>query len=821
VSVRHDLRQGWRTFVAMPGVTLAAVLSLALGIGANTAIFSVASPLLLRPLPYAEPDGLAILWNRSPGLGIVEDWFSTAQYFDVRNSGTFADVALAIGANDNLIVDGQPERIGTIRLSSNLLPMLGVRPLLGRLFTADDDRAGVAGTALLGHGTWRRRFGSDPAAVGRSILVNGVSFRIVGVLPDRFTLPRDVLPTLGGVEQAELVLPLPLDAEAPRLRTREDYNILARLKPGLTIAEAQARMDALTARLRREHPGVYPPNGGLTFSVVPLHEQVAGDVRRPLGILLGAVGVVLLIACANVAHLLLARALGRRREMAVRAAIGASRGRLVRQLLVESLLLAAAGGLAGIAVAAAGVRAIHALGAGTVPRLEAVGLDPGVLAFTALITLVAGVLSGLAPAWRSSRLDLTRHLKTDGRGASGTGSLWRRGHGLRRLLVAGEIALAVVLLVGAVLVVRSVARLASVPPGFDPAGTLTFELTMQGSRYEKAISGHLAYRDLWQRIEALPGVTAAGAVSALPLSQHFAWGPLTVEGRTRAPGEAFLNADMRFVEGRYFEAMRIPLVDGRLFTASDVRPGPLVALVDTHMAAQLWPGQTAVGKRIQLGFGDDPKAPWITIVGVVGRVKQYALDGDSRIALYLAHAQFPVRAMSVVIRSDAEPVALTAAVRQALQAVDPNLPLFRVATMDARVGESLARRRFLMVLLTLFAGVACSLAMVGCSGVLACLVSQGTRDLAIRMALGATRRDVVRLVVGHGLAIAGAGIVAGLAAAALASRVLDSLLFEVRARDPWTFAAVAAGTATVAALASLTPAWRATRIDPVRALAAD
>jgi predicted permease len=821
VSVRHDLRQGWRTFVALPGVTLAAVLSLALGIGANTAIFSVASPLLLRPLPYADPGRLAILWNRSPGLGIVEDWFSTAQYFDVRDSATFADVALAIGANDNLIVDGQPERIGTIRVSSNLLPMLGVRPSLGRLFSADDDRAGVAGTALLGHGTWRRRFGGDPSAVGRSILVNGVAFRIVGVLPERFTLPRDVLPTLGGAAQAELVLPLPLKPEAPRIRTQEDYNILARLKPGTTIAEAQARMDALTARLRREHPGVYPPNGGLTFSVVPLHEQVAGDVRRPLWILLGAVGVVLLIACANVAHLLLARALGRRREMAVRAAIGASRGRLVRQLLVESLLLAAAGGVAGVIVAAAGVRAIHAMGAGTVPRLEAVGLDPGVLAFTALITLVAGVLSGLAPAWRSSRLDLTRHLKTDGRGASGTGSLWRRGHGLRRLLVVGEIALAVVLLVGAVLVVRSVARLASVPPGFDPAGTLTFELTMQGQRYEKAIAGHLAYRDLWQRLERLPGVTAAGAVSALPLSQHFAWGPLTVEGRTRAPGEAFINADMRFVEGRYFEAMRIPLVDGRFFTASDVRPGPLVALVDTQMAAQLWPGQPAVGKRIQLGFGDDPKAPWITVVGVVGRVKQYALDGDSRIALYLAHAQFPVRAMSVVIRGDAEPVALTAAVRQALQAVDPHLPLFRVGTMEARVGESLARRRFLMVLLTLFAGVACSLAMIGCYGVLAYVVSQGTRDLAIRMALGATRRDVVRLVVGHGLAISGAGIVAGLAAAALASRVLDSLLFEVRARDPWTFAAVAAGAAIVAALAALTPAWRATRIDPVRALSAE
>jgi predicted permease len=507
--------------------------------------------------------------------------------------------------------------------------------------------------------------------------------------------------------------------------------------------------------------------------------------------------------------------------MAVRAAIGASQRRLVQQLLVESLLLAAAGGLAGLLVGAAGVRAIHALGAGTVPRLEAVGLDPGVLAFTALVTLAAGLLSGLAPAWRSSRLDLTQHLKTEGRGASGTGALWRRGHGLRRLLVAGEIALAVVLLVGAVLVVRSVARLASVTPGFDPSGTLTFEVTMQGPRYEKGIDAHRAYRDLWQRIEALPGVTAAGAVSALPLSQHFAWGPLTVEGRTRAPGEAFINADMRFVEGRYFEAMRIPLVDGRLFTPADSPPAPQVALVDTQMAAQLWPGQSAVGKRFQIGVGDDPKAPWITVVGVVGRVKQYTLDADSRIALYMPHAHIPARAMSVVIRSDADPVALTAAARQALHAVDPNLPLFRVATKDARVGESLARRRFLMVLLTLFAGVACSLAMVGCYGVLAYVVSQGTRDLAIRMALGATRRDVVRLVVGHGLAIAGAGIVAGLVAAAAATRVLESLLFEVRARDPWTFAAVAAGTAAVAALAALTPAWRATRIDPVRALSID
>ncbi len=821
MGLREDLRQAWRALAAAPGVAIAAILSLALGIGANTAIFSVASPLLLRPLPYADPERLVILWNRSPGLGITEDWFSTAQYFDIRGSGTFADVALAIGGNDNLTGGGVPERIGTIRVSSNLLPMLGVRPLLGRLFTPEEDRAGAAGTALLAYGTWQRRYGGQPSAVGQSLIVNGVSFRIVGVLPPGFTLPRDVLPTLGGAEQAELLLPLPLGPDAPTIRTREDYNVIARLPAGVTVAAAQARLDALTARLRRDHPAVYPANGGLTFGVVPLQDQVAGEVRRPLWILLGAVGLVLLIACANVAHLLLARAIGRRRDMAVRAAIGASAGRLLRQLLIEALLLAACGGLLGILVAAAGVAGLQALGRGSVPRIDAVGLDAGVLAFTAALSIGSGLLFGLAPAWRLSRLDLTRDLNDAARGASGTGALWRRGHGLRRVLVAGEIALAVMLLVGAALVVRSVARLAAVPPGFDPAGTLTFELTMQGQRYPKAADGHLAYRELWRRIEALPGVQSAGAISALPLSRMFAWGPITVEGRTRAPGEAFINADMRFVDGAYFRAMRIPLVDGRLFTDDDQRPGPLVALVDTHMAAQLWPGTSPIGRRVQMGFGDDAEAPWITVVGVVGRVKQYTLDGDSRIAMYFPHAQFPVRAMNVVVRSATGPDALTASLRQAIRAVDPELPMFRVRSMAARVDESLAQRRFLMVLLAIFAAVALGLATIGTYGVLAYLVSQGRRELAIRMALGATAADIVRLVAGHGLAVAGAGVAAGLAVAFAAARLLDAVLFDVSARDPLTFAAVALTIGLVALLASITPALRAARIDPARTLAAD
>jgi predicted permease len=819
--VPHPVRQAWRAIAAMPGVAVAAILSLALGIGANTAIFSVASPLLLRPLPYADPDRLVILWNRSPGLGIVEDWFSTAQYFDIRGSGAFADVALAIGGNENLTGSGAPERVGTIRVSSNLLPMLGVRPALGRLFTADEDRTGAAGTALLAHGTWQRRYGGDPSAVGRSLIVNGTAYTIVGVLPPSFTLPRDVLPTLNGAEQAELLLPLPLGPDAPTIRTREDYNVLARLAPGTTVEGVQARMDALTARLRAEHPAIYPPNGRLTFGVVPLAEQVVGDVRRPLWILVGAVGLVLLVACANVAHLLLARALDRRREMAVRTAIGASRGRLIGQLLLEALLLSGAGGLLGVAVAAAGVQGIRLLGRGSVPRIDAIGLDWQVLAYTAAISIAAGLLFGLVPAWRVARLDLMPHLKDAARGASGTGSLWRRGQGLRRLLVVAELGLAMVLLVGAALVVRSVTRLAAVPPGFDPAGTLTFELTMQGPRYAKSSDRHLAYRELWRRLGALPGVEAAGAISALPLSQMFAWGPITVEGRTRAPGEAFLNADMRFVGGRYFEAMRIPLVEGRHFTDADVRPAPLVALVDTQMAAQLWPGQSPIGRRIQLGFGDDPDAPWITVVGVVGRVKQYTLDGDSRIAMYFPHGQFPTAAMNVVVRTAGDPVALTPAIRQALRGVDAELPMFRVRTMEARVAESLARKRFLMVLLALFAGVALGLATIGTYGVLAYLVSQGSRELAIRMALGATAGGVLRLVVGHAMTIAGAGIACGLLAAWLTAGLLETLLFEVRATDPLTFAAVALGLGLVALGAAVTPAVRAARIDPARTLSAE
>ena len=816
MALESDIRYALRAFRASPGFAAAAIVSLALGIGANTAIYSVASALLLRPLPYRDAERLAILWNRSPGLGITEDWFSTAQYFDVKTSHSgLEDVAIAIGGNDNLTGDGaEPERVGTIRMSSNLLPMLGARAAMGRLFEGKDDVPGAAGAAIISDGTWRRRYGADPAVLGRKLVVNGVPYEIAGVLPAAFSLPREVMPTLNGAEDAELVLPLPLAPDAPTIRTREDYNILAKLRPGVAVAEAQAEMDALTARLRRDHPAEYPPNGGLTFSIVPLREQVVGDVRRSLLVLMASVGCVLLIACANVANLLLSRALARQREIAVRAALGASRARLVGQLLTESVLLALAGGTLGLVLATWGLSWLRVLGTASVPRMGEIAIDPGVLVFTFAISLAAGILFGLAPALRISRVDLQGQLKDAGRGASGAGAMWARGQGLRRLLVVAELSLSVMLLIGAGLLIRSFAHLLDVAPGFNPANLLTLELTMSGRKYGDANAVIETYRRLVERVAQVPGVAGAGAISALPLSQMFAWGPITVEGREPPPGEEFINVDQRFVAGDYFRTMEIPLIAGRMFAANDTRDQPRVAIADQRMAEDLWPGQDPVGRRVRTG-GRDSKSPWITIVGVAGRVKQYTLDGDSRIAMYFPHTQFPVRGMNLVLRSDLDPASLTSAVKGAIAEIDPDLPMYRVRTMDQRVDESLARRRFAMLLLTLFAALALGLAAVGIYGVMAYLVSQGARDLGIRLALGASPREVLLLIVRGGMTTAIAGVVIGVAGAMLAAGFMRSLLFGVEPLDPVTFSAIPALLTLVALAASYLPARRAARIDPV------
>ena len=819
----QDARGALRGFAASPGFTLVAVASLAVGIGVNTAIFSVASALLLRPLPYKNADRQVILWNTSPGLGISEDWFSTAQYFDIKHGiKSFDEVALAIGANSNLTGDGEPERVGTLRVSSNLLTMLGARPALGMLFEPEDDRPGRGGRAVLSHGTWMRRYGGDPGVIGRTLILNGQPYEVIGVLARSFSLPREVMPTLGVVEDAEVVLPLPLAADAAQVRNREDYNILATLAPGSTLERARAELDRLAARLRSEHPDFYPPNGALSFRVLPLKEQAVGRVRLGLRVLVAAVGFVLLIACVNVANLLLSRGWARQREVAVRAALGASQLRIVGQLLTESLLLALAGGSLGLLVSFACLEGIRSLGSASVPRLHEVEMNWSVLLFAFAISLVSGVLFGLVPALRLSRPDLHGQLKDANRGSAGASSVWRRGHGLRRLLVVAELALSVMLLIGAGLLIRSFGQLQRVSPGFNAENVLTLELTMSGRKYGDADAVLQTYKELWERLSRLPGVTAAGGVTALPLSRMMAWGPITVEGRAAPEGEKFINADIRVVGGDYFRAMRIPLLKGRLFTEQDTRTSPRVVLIDEHMASQLWPGEDPVGKRIRTGgFDVTPDTPWMTIIGVVGRVKQDALDADPRMAYYRYQGQTPSRAMNVVVRAGADPSGLAGAVTQQVRALDPDLPVYKMRTMGDRVEESLAERRFSMLLLTAFAAIALGLAVTGVYGVMAYLVSQSTRELGIRLALGAAPRDLLMLVVRQGLVVALAGTALGLAGAMLLTRFMQALLFGVRPSDPLTFAVIAAALAAVAVAASYVPARRAARIDPIVSLRAE
>ena len=806
-----DLRFAVRTLWKAPGFTATAVLSLAIGIGATTAIFSVVNGLLLKPVPYADPERLVILWNRSPGLGITEDWFSTAQYFDIRNGQTgFEDLAIVIGGNVNLTgAGGEPERVGGIRMSSTLLPMLGVRAAAGHLFSAADDTPGRPASVILSHGLWMRRYGSDPAIVGKSVIVNGNPHLVVGVLPASFALPREIVPTLGGAEQCDLVLPLPLPPTAATVRTREDYNIVGKLKQGVSVSQAQAQMNGITARLRHDHPDLYPPNGGLTFSVVPLLEQAVGDVRRPLYLLLASVGLVLLVACANVANLLLARSGTRQRELAVRAAFGAGRTRIVRQLLTESLVLGLAGGSAGVVMAAWSVRAIVAFGVKSLPRLEAVAIDGRVLAFTVAVSLLTSLVFGLVPAIRASRVDLNPVLKEGGRGV-----VSRRGHALRQTLVMAELAVSVTLIVGAGLLIRSFHEVQAVHPGFGPQNLLSFELTMAGRKYGDRAAVLSTYRALWERLDTLPGVKASGGTSAFPLTQSPSWTPITIEGRVPPPGEKFINADERVVAWHYFQAMQIPLRAGRLFDERDTADSARVVVIDERLANEYFPGQDPIGRRMT-AEGTPPEAPWLTVIGVVGRVKHDSLESDPRIAFYLPHAQVPARALTLAVRTSQSPDAVAADVTKVVHGIDPDLPLYRVRSVETIVAESLARRRFAMLLLAVFAAFALTLASVGIYGVMAFMVSQSQRDLGIRLALGATRTRVLAMVLRQAVVLAVCGLAIGLGGGLALARLMRSLLFAVAPTDWLTFTVTPAVLLVVALIASYVPARRAARVDPM------
>lgn len=817
----QDIRFALRSFARAPGFAATAILSLAIGIGANTAIFSVADALLLRPLPYKDADRLVILWNRSPGLGILQDWFSTAQYLDVKQGHQgFEELAIASGGIDTLTGEGEPARVGTIRVSSNLLPMLGAQANAGRLFLPQEDESGHPLTAVLSYGMWERRYGSDPHAIGRAITINGKLYQVVGILPKMFSLPHEVLPTLYGPDQPDVFLPFPLGPNAAAIRTHEDYNMLGKLKRGVTVAQAQAEMDTLTARLRRDFPESYPPNGKLTFGIVPLLEQVVGDVRRALLVLLGAVGFVLLIACANVANLTLSRGVARQQEIAVRSALGASGRRLLAQLLTESVFLSLLGGVLGVVLCIWGVKWIHVLGTQSIPRLSNVDIDARVLGFTLLLSVVTGIVFGLVPALRSSRLDLNAALKDAGRNAAGTSAVWGRGNNLRKLLVVSEMALSVVLLISAGLLIRSFSQLQNVAPGFNPQNVLTFDVTFNGPRYGDRQTVLNTYHQLWHDLDETPGITASGGTTSLPLSQQFAWTPIIVEGRAPLPGEKFLNADARVAAGNYFQAMQIPLIQGRFFNDDDDNDKKTpVTIVDANMAQQFWPGQDAIGKRIHMV--ESKEGQWNTVVGVAGRVKHESLDSEPRIAFYLPHMQYPARELTVVLRGPGNPESLSDSAKLVLHRIDPDVPVYSVRTMTERLDQSLARRKFSMLLLGLFAGVALILASIGIYGVMAYLVNQGKREIGIRIALGATQLQILRLVVIQGMSLAGTGLAIGLVAALFFTRVMSGLLFGIRSTDPVTFGAIATLLTLVALLATFIPALRAGRVNPMQCLRAE
>ena len=637
--------------------------------------------------------------------------------------------------------------------------------------------------------------------VGRHIIINTHQYEIVGVLPKSFSLPREVLPTLDSAERSDLLLPMPQFPTFATERSYEDYNVVGKLKPGVTLEEARAEMSTITARLRQDHPDVYPPNGGLTFIILPLLEQVVGNVRHTLWLLLAAVGCVLLIACVNVANLLLSRALGRQKEIAIRTAVGASTGRVIRQLLTESVLLAVCGGVLGVLFAFMSIHWTHVLGPRSVPRLDEIGIRGDALLFTLLISVASGILFGLAPALRVSRVDMLSTLKDSDRGSAGASAMWGRGNNLRRILVIAELSISVVVLITAGLLLRSFILLQRVNPGFNPSSVLTVELALSGDKYKDQKVNHATCNQFLDNLERLPGVTSAGAVSSLPLSGMLSWGPILVEGRVLPPGEKFVNADERIVAGHYFETMQIPLLKGRYFNEDDTRDKPPVIIVDEFMAKQLWPNQDPLGKRISFA---DLKAPpvWATVVGVVGRIKQETLDSDSRIAFYIAHGQYISRLFNLVVRTTTNPASLTSAVNHELHEVDHDLPLYNVVTMDQRVADSVARRRFTAVLLALFAAFALALATIGVYGVMAYLVNQGTREIGIRMALGANQPTVLRLVVKQGMMLAFTGVAIGLVAAFAFAHLVSGLLYGVKSTDPLTFILVAVLLSIVALIAS-------------------
>jgi predicted permease len=804
-DVRYAVRMLRKNLV----LTVVIVASLAIGIGANSAIFSVVDALLLRPLPYPHPDRLAAVWLHSPAIGILRDWPSPGQYVDIQNQNhSFEQMALAQSRTFTLTGRDQPQRVDVLRTQSSLLTMLGAKALLGRTLLPEEDRPGKPPVAILSNRIWQRLFNSDPAIIGRSITLDGIPYAVAGVLPRAFIINAEVMPSEGPIDKVDIFLPLPLGSDAAQRRGDENYNIMVRLKPGVSLPQAQADIDIIASRIRQKD------KRDLSFGmdVVGLQEQVVGDVRRALLVLLGSVALVLLIACANVANLLLARAASREKEVAIRTALGAGWKRLARQLLTESILLGLLGGAAGLLVAQLSLFALRTINPGNIPRLDDIRINGTVLAFTFGLSLATGILFGLAPAWRAIQVDLNSSLKAGGRSGQSGGGLHLKRHHLRGLLVISELAFSLILLIGAGLLIRSFVRLQSVAPGFTTDHVLTMQVAANDPKYrqDKALASF--WREIETRVAHLPGVVAEGAVSALPLTGSVGWGGVHVEGYTPPPGQE-LQVDNRTASVDYFRAMQIPLVAGRFFSQQDTLDMPPTVIIDQKFAQRFWPHNDAIGKHLWF----DPKKP-ITIVGVVGVVKQYGLETDGKIALYLPLQQDADRGMFLVVRSSSDDAALSNAIVREIHAVDPAVVVYGFRTMQDRLYDSLARQRFSSTMLGAFAVFALLLASVGLYGVMSYLVTQSTHDIGILLALGARPENIIGLVVRQGMQLTLIGILAGLTGAAALTRVIASLLFGVSTRDVATFLAVPVLLAAVAFAATVIPALRATSVDPLVAL---
>ncbi len=808
-TLRHDIRYAVRLLARQPGTTAAIILTLALGIGANTAVFSVVHAVLLRPLPYDEPERLVMIWEKRPAEGVMDNVVSPADYLDwARMATSLTSIAAHSTATVDLTGVGEPVQLAAAGVTATFFDVLGVRPLYGRAFATGEDVPGHHRVVIMSHTLWQERFGSDPQVVGRSIRLNDISHEIIGVLPRAFEAGMgERTPTPG--ELADVWTPLVLqEGSEPPPRAAHYLNVYARLKTGVSVEAARAEMDQVGAHLSREYPTENRNHGA---HVVPLRERIVAPVRGGLLVAMSAVAFLLLIACTNVANLLLARGAGRRREMAIRAAVGAARGRLLRQALTESLLLSLLGGVAGLVVA---WWAIQLLVAETPPPLRAAGLeraqlDLPVLIFSAAVCAFVGLIAGLIPAWQVSRDDVANPLREGGRSPV---SLRR---GVRFALISVEVALTMLLLVGAGLMLRSFIRVLSQPTGIEMANRLTLTLTLPRSRYPDADAARRARRSLDERFASIPGVIAAGASNNFPLTGSDSRRGISLEGQENREGPT--RAHTRIVTPDYFKTAGIPLRSGRGFLGTDDARAPLVVVINDTMARQYWPGQQAVGKRVK--FVGDP--PWREVVGVISDVKHWGLDREVNAELYMPHEQQPSAALTYMLHTSVDPIGLVSAVTGQVKAVDPDLPIGALRTMEAVAGRSVAARRWSALLLGMFAVLGLLLAAAGIYGVMAHLVSMRTGEIGIRMTLGARPVGVLCQVLGEAMAKTGVGLAIGLGLALALARGLNAMLFEVTSHDPLTFVGASLTLLAVAVLAAMVPALRAMRVDPVRALRMD